>query len=50
MEFEGELQILLIQIKDAEDQNELDYLRRTYQKKYWRNSIFIIGLFLWFKW
>lgn len=32
MEFEVELQTLLMQIKDAEDQNKLDYLRRTYQK------------------
>ncbi len=45
MNFEKELQILQMQIKTAEDVDELDYLRRTNEKKYWWTNIFFCGLF-----
>ena len=45
MIFDNELIILEEKIKNAEDIEELNYLRTTNQKKYWWSSIFIIGLF-----
>lgn len=45
MNFENELQLLKMKIKDAEDVDELDYLRRTNEKKYWWTNIFLTGLF-----
>ena len=45
MNFEMELQILLMHIKNAEDEMELDYLRRTNEKKYWWTNILFCGLF-----
>lgn len=45
MNFENELITLKRNIKNAEDNDELEYLRRTNEKKYWWTSIFITGLF-----
>lgn len=45
MAFEMELQVLKQQISQAQDMNELNYLRATNEKKYWWSSIFIVGLF-----
>lgn len=45
MNFEEELQTVLAQIKKANDQTELDYIRRTNEKEYWWTSILILALF-----
>ena len=45
MDFEVELQLLKMKIKEAEDVYELNYLRRTNEKKYWWTNIFLTGLF-----
>lgn len=43
--FDTELWQLKDRIENAEDYNELEFLRRTNEKKYWWTSIFVIGLF-----
>ncbi|KZX15767.1 hypothetical protein MBCUT_12700 [Methanobrevibacter cuticularis] len=45
MNFETELMYLKERIEKAESINDLDYLRRTNEKKYWWTSILITGLF-----
>jgi len=40
-----ELWQLKDRIENAEDTSELEFLRRTNEKKYWWSSIFIVGLF-----
>ena len=45
MYFEEELDILKEQIDQAEDIEELNFLRKVNEKKYWWTSIFITGLF-----
>jgi predicted RNA-binding Zn-ribbon protein involved in translation (DUF1610 family) len=45
MIFDEELLILRDRIAQAEDMDELNYLRITNEKKYWWTSIFIAGLF-----
>lgn len=45
MNFETELIYLKERIENAESMDDLDYLRRTNEKKYWWTSIFFIGLF-----
>mgnify|MGYP007044177664 CR=1 FL=1 len=48
MIFDEELTLLKEKIANAEDVDELNYIRTTNQKKYWWTSIFIAGL-LWFE-
>ena len=45
MIFDEELTLLKEKIANAEDVDELNYIRTTNQKKYWWTSIFIAGLF-----
>ena len=45
MIFNEELTLLKEKIANAEDVDELNYIRTTNQKKYWWTSIFIAGLF-----
>lgn len=45
MIFDEELTLLKEKIANAEDMDELNYIRTTNQKKYWWTSIFIAGLF-----
>mgnify|MGYP004515235361 CR=1 FL=1 len=45
MIFDEELTLLKEKIANAEDMDELNYIRITNQKKYWWTSIFIAGLF-----
>lgn len=49
MIFDEELTLLKEKIANAEDVDELNYIRTTNQKKYWWTSIFIAGLILWFE-
>lgn len=45
MIFDTELLLLKNKIDDAEDMDELNYLRTVNEKKYWWTSIFVAGLF-----
>ncbi|MDD6257110.1 hypothetical protein [Methanobrevibacter boviskoreani] len=45
MNFEVELMHLKERIENAEDLDELEFLRRTNEKKYWWTSILVAGLF-----
>ena len=45
MIFDKELLVLRERIEKAENIDELNYLRRTNEKKYWWTSIFVAGLF-----
>lgn len=45
MIFDTELLLLKDKIECAEDVDELNYLRRVNEKKYWWTSIFVLGLF-----
>ncbi|MEA4957581.1 hypothetical protein SDC9_30484 [bioreactor metagenome] len=45
MNFETELMYLKERIEKAESLDDLEYLRRTNEKKYWWTSILITGLF-----
>ncbi|MCQ2972503.1 MAG: hypothetical protein MJ209_04375 [archaeon] len=45
MNFEEELQVVLSNIKNAQDEAELNYIRKVNEKQYWWTSIFICGLF-----
>ena len=45
MIYDDELNELKEKIENAQDVDELEYLRRTNEKKYWWTSIFICGLF-----
>ena len=45
MIFDMELLVLREKIEKAENMDELNYLRRTNEKKYWWTSIFVAGLF-----
>ena len=45
MEFDNELFILKDRIANAQDIDELNYLRLVNEKKYWWTSILIVGLF-----
>ena len=48
MIFDEELTLLKEKIANAEDVDELNYIRTTNQKKYWWTSIFI-RFILWFE-
>jgi len=45
MIFDDELNMLEQKIANAQDIDELNYLRTTNEKKYWWSSIFVAGLF-----
>jgi len=45
MEFETEFEYVKEKIEKAETKDDLDYIRRVNEKKYWWTSILIIGLF-----
>jgi len=45
MIFDDELNMLEQEIANAQDIDELNYLRTTNEKKYWWSSIFVAGLF-----
>lgn len=45
MIFDTELLLLKDKIENAEDMDELNYLRTVNEKKYWWTSIFVAGLF-----
>lgn len=49
MIFDEELTLLKEKIANAEDVDELNYIRTTNQKKYWWTSIFISRFILWFE-
>ncbi|MCL2688094.1 MAG: hypothetical protein FWE58_06120 [Methanobrevibacter sp.] len=45
MNFETELEYVKGKIENAETKDDLEYLRRVNEKKYWWTSILITGLF-----
>lgn len=49
MIFDEELTLLKEKIANAEDVDELNYIRTTNQKKYWWTSIFYCRFILWFE-
>lgn len=49
MIFDEELTLLKEKIANAEDMDELNYIRTTNQKKYWWTSHIYCRFILWFK-